>query len=164
MTRGELTLALRLEPAADWALGIWLGLGAQLESYSAVRAGGGTVGIQDRDNVSLTGKGRLRAEWAPWPGYLALRCRADAELYGITRDSMALTASTVGTASATFLAEDAQQAELSGRLYVDLELARLFGFVPGVFAGNDFILRSSPTATTSSSTPVLGVGVRRSTF
>jgi hypothetical protein len=163
ITRAQLMAALRLEPPSNWVLGIWLGGGAQLESYNAVRAGGVTVQVDDQDKVSFTATGRLRGEWGVAPDSFALRLRIDGQYYDITRDSIGIRASTLGT-NVALLAESAQQLDLMSRLYADLELLAFGGFVPGLFAGADYTYRTSPTVAIGSYTPVFGAGLRRAAF
>jgi hypothetical protein len=163
MVRGEMTAALRLEPPANWALGVWLGAGAQLESYNATRIGGVTVDVDDHDNTSVTATGRVRGEWAIVPDYLALRLKIDGQYYRITRDSIGIRASTLST-NVALLGERADQVDLTSRGYADIELLSFFGFVPGVFGGVDYTYRRSTTVDVGSYTPVFGAGVRRASF
>jgi hypothetical protein len=61
--------------------------------------------------------------------------------------------------------EQAIQLELIGRLYVDVEAARLFGFVPAAGIGVDhYQLAVSGQPTQVSTIPIYLLGVRRTTF
>lgn len=162
--RGEALAGLR-HRTPRLAFGVWIGGGVQVESYSAtgVEFGVGEVQVDDDDSAALMAEARLRAEWILLPEALALRGRAEAEYHQLTR--LVSTAS-VG-AMTEFVATDSRTRELdaSGELYLDLELARLFQFVPGVGVGLDYHLqRIEGAPSVSTLVPIVSLSVRRVAF
>ncbi|HEX2873258.1 MAG TPA: hypothetical protein VHP33_18495 [Polyangiaceae bacterium] len=163
MFRGSALLGLRAEwPRA--ALGLWLGGGAENEQYNAITFDGNeTTNIDDHTDWHALLTGRVRAQFPIVRQVLVGRVRGDLLRHSITRDSVALAVGSRG-ASSTLQATSSVQLEASGRAYIDLELAKFFGFVPAVEGGIDYFSLSDASGQVSTSVPVLGVGIRRTEF
>lgn len=162
MFRGSALVGLR----AAWpraALGLWLGGGAENEQYDAITFDGANTNIQDHTDWHALLTGRLRAQFPIVQGVLVGRVRGDFLRHSITRDSVALDIGMRGT-STTLEATSSVQLEASGRAFIDLELAKFFGFVPAVEGGIDYFSLSDAAGKVSDSVPVLGVGIRRTEF
>lgn len=165
MGRGLGLFGVRAQPSPYFAGGLWLGGGFQYEDYSPLQTQSTTtVTFSDDTNTALILEARLRAQWAFWPQTLVARVRADAVRYEMARQSQATLVSG-GSVQSSESSESAVTLEAHVRGYVDLELARLFGFVPGVYGGFDSLsIDSSSQGELSSFGPVFGVGVRRVSF
>jgi hypothetical protein len=160
MGRGLALLGWRFEPGPDAALGLWLGLGGQIERYrdDSVLASG-QANLVHTTTPSLMLNLRARAQYALWPGVITLRGRADLESFAIRRDTLAIAIGDHVTISEE--ASSSRRTDLHTSLFVDLEAARLLGFVPGLSAGLDVFWQ---TGTDTTTTPSLGLGVRREIF
>lgn len=163
MGRGALLGSVRYQPNERAAFGLWLGGGAQYESYDNGQYVSKTATINDTENVGLLLNGRLRAEYAIIPRYVATRVRVDAQRFQLTRQSMNTVAGG-GTVVTTGAALTATQLEVHARLFLDAEVARVGGFVPSLNGGFDSITFSSSIESHSAFVPVFGAGVRRETF
>jgi hypothetical protein len=163
MGRAGLLASLRYSAGERFAGGLWLGGGAQLESYDAVGVGNQVTGINDTESFGLLLNARARVELAIVPRWLVSRLRVDAQRYSLTRSSLNLVAGnqTVMAASSTL---DAAQAEVRARLFLDAEVARFAGFVPALNVGFDSAFFSSTTESHSAFVPVFGAGLRRVAF
>ncbi len=63
------------------------------------------------------------------------------------------------------MSETTVQIEAHGRLFLDAEVARLFGFVPSLFAGVDhFSVETDSQGSNFTTLPVFGAGIRRVAF
>ncbi len=165
MGRGLGLFGVRSQPSPHFAGGLWLGAGFQYEDYSPLQTQSTTtITFSDDTNTALILEARLRAQWALWPQVLAMRVRADVVRYEMARQSQATLVSG-GSVQSSESSESAVTLEAHVRGYVDLELARLFGFVPGLYAGFDSLsIDSSSQGALSSFGPVFGAGVRRVSF
>jgi hypothetical protein len=81
----------------------------------------------------------------------------EAALFYLTSDALTFSAPTGGKATTTVSASNAFQAEMSGRLFIDLDIARVLGFVPAVWAGFDYVDEQMGTA----AVPSGGIGIFR---
>lgn len=167
LVRGGGLLGVR-HTSTRFAAGAWAGAGGQLESYdqraTVVTESGSPTQLDDVDTVSLLLRGRARMQWAFLPDTLALRLSADGEYYELARMSAAIDA-TGPQATLVETDEAAIQLELVGRLFVDVEAARVLGFVPGAGVGIDhYQLAVAGQDTLVTTIPVYMVGIRRATF
>src|SRR5690606_27203466 len=113
---------------------------------------------------ALVLEGRLRAQLAVWPRYVALRIRGDGTRYSVSRQSETLLF-TAGGNSVIQTSDTSVVTEIHGRAFLDAEVARFFGFVPGLFGGLDYLsVDSSSDGVVSAVTPVFGAGVRQVSF
>jgi hypothetical protein len=160
--RGGGLLGLRTQ-SPTWALGLWAGGGFQVESYNPSVASAGRFVAPENDVVAGAIEGRLRAQWQAWQEVLALRLAVDWKFHTLSRVS-----STIDTNSTNVLTEvdqHAQQIDAKGRLFLDAETFKLFGFVPGVGVGFDHQeLAVSGQNTVTSTVPVFLAGIRRTIF
>jgi hypothetical protein len=162
MVRGSALAGLRLESSSA-ALGFWLGAGAESETYNELTVdANNNPSIQDASTGHLMLTGRLRAQFPLVTDVLVGRVRVDALRHAITRESVELDIGDRVTTTTT--AESSDQLELGSRAYVDLELARFFGFVPAVEGGVDYVSLADATGTVSTVVPVFGIGIRRTEF
>jgi hypothetical protein len=168
LLRGGAQLGARYQ-GPTYALGAWAGGGGQLEWYDqrstvASEAGAPT---QLRDLSALSGvfHGRTRVQWAFVPSVLALRLSLDAKLYKMARMSSVIDTTVPAADILAETDEEAIQLEALGRGFIDLEVARFFGFVPGAGVGIDhYQLAVSGQATQVVTIPIYFLGVRRTTF
>jgi hypothetical protein len=166
--RGTLLVGLRYEPGFRAAAGLWLGGGVQRQEFHPFTIEVDSASMTMRSaSVSRTtddrliGKGRFRFQYAVVPLWLVLRTRADLLAYDIRTTSFTVRLSTSGAPELTNAsAESTRQYELATRVFVDLEAARVFKFVPSVWAGMDHVRRDGAGETLSATIPSLGAGMR----
>lgn len=165
MGRGVGLLGLRAQPSMRFAGGLWLGAGFQYEDYSPLQTLSSTsVSFADETNTALIMEARFRMQWALWPQYLVARLRADGVRYEMARQNQTSLVS-AGAVQSSEQSESATTLEAHARGYLDAELARFWGFVPGLYAGFDYLsIDSSSQGTLSSFAPVFGAGIRRVSF
>jgi hypothetical protein len=164
--RGAGLLGVRHQ-APGFAAGVWAGGGGQVDSHdqrATVVDANTTTQLKEVEAASMVLEGRSRLQWGFVPDTLALRFSADAKYYKLARMS-----AVIDTAAPDEILvqtdEAAIQLELIGRLYVDVEAARLFGFVPAAGVGVDhyqLAVTGQPTQVTT--IPIYFLGVRRTTF
>jgi hypothetical protein len=149
-------------------LGAWAGGGAQLDSHDqrGTVATGNDVSteLDDSDSVSGAAQARARVQWEFLPAVLALRASLDWRLYSMARLTSAIDANNTDVVLVE-TDESATQLEAIGRAFIDLEVARVFDFVPGVGIGVDhYELAVSGQPTQLTTIPIYMLGVRRSVF
>lgn len=162
MLRGAALAGMRAEwPTA--ALGLWLGGGAEGETYDELTVDqAGDSRIKDTSDLHLMLTGRLRAQFPIVENVLGGRVRGDMLRHSITRDSVSLD---IGDRTTTpQAATSSVLLEASGRAFVDLSIAEFFGFVPAVEGGVDYFSLADSAGTVATTVPVLGVGIRRTEF
>jgi hypothetical protein len=110
----------------------------------------------------MQGLGRFRLRWDIWPTWLTTRVRLDAATFRLTRAQTTVVVDpTTGTATTSVVERLATQLEVSSRIFLDADMASVFGFVPGIYEGLDYmLLRHGGTAETTL-LPVFGAGVHR---
>jgi hypothetical protein len=164
LARGSLLAGLRYQ-TTGFAAGLWLGGGGQYEWYDPSAFGFASMTFNTNEELQAEGAGRLRLEWHVWPEWIAVRARVNATAFRLTRAqttevfNMATNATTTTTAEAL-----STQVEVSSRLFLDAEVATVFGFVPGINAGLDYVRLQSGSAVSEKALPVLSAGVRREVF
>ncbi len=164
MLRGSLLLGLRAQPGERFAAGLWAGAGAQYEIYDPLRVVGSTVDLKTEERFSVLVQGRVRLQYVVAPSYLTTRLRVDGSRYTITRDAVEIQVGGGGVTS-TATAVKSEQIELSSRLFLDAEVARFLGFVPGLAGGLDyFSLTADQAPSVTTIVPVFGAGIRREAF
>lgn len=134
---------------------VGLGLGGQAEDYSGiVVTDSNAAPIQDTSasSTGLTYSGRVALRWLALDPHLALRLRADASRYALTRASVSVLLDTDAL-------ETTAQVEAHAKLFVDVEAWRFAGFVPSLCAGVDVIQRSERQDTLTSTVPLVGVAI-----
>jgi len=162
--RDETALMLRAHGLAglrytegDAAFAVWLGAGVQHESFSLLTVSPfAEVQTLDRDDDALILNARLRGQLPMLDGALVLRGRADVLTHTLTRS---VRLNPVAPPALT----RADQLEANARLFFDLELLRVWGFVPSANLGLDAVVQSAGTTMTFVA-PSIGVGVRRVAF
>lgn len=163
MGRLGLLASVRYQPGERFAGGLWLGAGGQYEEYDNGRFANRTANLESTDSLGLLLNGRLRAELAIVPRWFATRLRVEAQRYSLQRESLETVAGG-GSVSVDAQTVSAQQTEVRARLFLDAEVARFAGFVPGLNAGFDAVYFSSDEEQHSAFVPVFGAGVRRDAF
>ncbi|MCB9585246.1 MAG: hypothetical protein H6718_07600 [Polyangiaceae bacterium] len=164
LARGLLLLGLRAQPATTAAVGAWVGGGYQYEDYSPLLVSTTQqVLLSDETRSTLVLEARLRAQLDVWPRYLALRARADFVRYSVGRQTES-TLLQPGSVQNSQSAEEVTTTELHARGFLDIEAARFFGFVPGLFGGVDYLSIESDASSVSGTSPVFGAGVRQVSF
>lgn len=164
LARGVLLVGLRGQPASTVALGAWVGGGYQYEDYSPLLVSTTQqVLLSDETRSTAVLEARLRAQLDVWPRYLALRARADFVRYSVGRQTES-TLLQPGSVRDSQSAEDVTTTELHARGFLDIDAARFFGFVPGLFGGVDYLSIESDTSSVSGTSPVFGAGLRQVSF
>jgi len=159
--RASLLAGIRYQ-ITRFAAGLWLGGGGQYEYYDplVVAASSSTVTLTVNETVELKGDGRLRTHLNLIPRWLTVRVNADADYFRLTR-AVTYYSSTGQTATQ---AESARQLELHARGYLDAEVARFFGFVPGLTGGVNYLSLDDGAGTRTTAVPMFGAGIRRESF
>jgi hypothetical protein len=159
LIRGGALIGLRHQ-APNLGVGGWAGGGFQLNSFGNFAATADEEVSSDDDSVGGYGHLRMRLQWGFLPDALALRVSLDGKYYQMARiASQADASGVVDTESSS------QQLEAIGRVFLDLEAARLFDFVPGAGVGLDhYQLAVNEEGTKVTTVPVYMLGVRRTTF
>ena len=163
--RGNLSVGIRHEPNSRLAVGFWMAGGIQYELYTPFKLQTGDdagLDIGVSNSASLNFQARLRAQYQLFPEYVALRLQSDLQRHRMVRAALAFTVDDMGP-HVTGEAVTAAQIEWRTRLFIDAEVARFLGFVPGATAGFDFINRDGDTSV-STFVPIFGIGVRRTTM
>jgi hypothetical protein len=147
------------------ALGLWLGGGLQVENADNFAFVNPEVIINESITTGGEGEARARVQWTFVPRVLALRAAVNWKYYTLTR----LLTDTVGagTADVALVEYDNRsiQIEAIGRFFLDLEVARVFDFVPGVGVGIDhYQLAVEGSETQVATVPVYSVGIRKTVF
>ncbi len=164
MARATLLAGVRYQSGSS-AFGLWLGGGMDYEWYDPlVVTSDARVALTESEELKGQAQARLRVQLALLEGILVARLRADGAYYTITRSRVAIETGGGGVATVSQEAEQWRQLELRSRALVDLEIAKLFDIVPGVFAGFDLVARSGASGSTRALVPAFGLGVRRESF
>jgi hypothetical protein len=161
MLRGAAIAGVRLAPSARVALGLWAGGGIQREAYDTLEVSDLSTNLPSVREWTARALGRVRAQWDTVPGWIAMRARADVNVFALTRRTNALT---VGeTVAATHEVVTAVSLDATIRVACDIEKLAIAGFRPSVVAGLNVV---SVTGADGGSgvTPVFGLGVRRESF
>jgi hypothetical protein len=168
MGRAGLLGSVRYQPGERFAGGLWLGGGGQYESYDTESFSNNDAAIADlrsTESFGLLLNGRVRAELAVVPRWLVTRLRVDALRYSLTRQKLSTLYTTDSSGNvASFGESNSTQLEVRARLFLDAEVLRFAGFVPGVNAGFDTAYLTTDGESASSFVPVFGAGVRREAF
>jgi len=164
LARGTLLVGVYLQPSAKFMLDLLVGGGGQYESYGYLKTDPADPNVlSDTTAVSGRGNGRLLMRWSFWPSILALRIRAEGSFFRLTRD--VFTVAQIGRPlSAGTTSTEVTQVETSSRAFLDLDFAKLLGFVPAAWGGIDYFQISSDAGDTTISVPILGVGIVRPAF
>ena len=163
MGRGSLLGSVRYQPGTRAAFGLWLGGGAQYESYDGGDYVSRTAVINDTETFGYLLNARVRAEVVIIPSWFTSRLRVDGQRFELTRARLETVAGG-GTVTETASTELAEQIEITTRLFLDAEVLRLGGFVPSLNAGFDSVIFRSNTESHDAFVPVFGAGIRRETF
>jgi hypothetical protein len=164
LLRATLLAGLVLEPSSRLFLDVLVGGGGQYESYGYLATDPRDPNVlSDTTSVSARGSGRLLARWSFWPGFLALRIRSEGSVFRLTRDVFSV-AQIGRPMSATTTTTEVTQIETFHRAFVDLDVAKFFGFVPAIFGGVDAIRISGDAGSTNVVVPLVGIGIVRPAF
>ena len=163
MIRATAFAGLRWKPDQRVSLHVRAGGGGQYETQDSSSAGGKTTySLSSQENVSAQGSARILFRWRVLPGWIGMRLRCDGTYFTITRDTGGATITTNG--SVTISQQDTehdQQLELHGRMFLDADVLSFAQFVPSIWGGFDFVSVSGPANNSSSTLPVLGIGIVR---
>jgi hypothetical protein len=163
LIRGTLMLGVRWKPSSQVLLSILAGGGGQYETQDSSTFGGATrYSLASQDNVSLQGQGRVLFRWRIVPGWIGMRLRGDGNYFTITQDVSGASIATSGMlSSAPVVTQQEQQLELHGRFFLDADVLSFAQFVPSLWGGVDYVSLTGPSTSSSSTVPVLGIGVIR---
>ncbi len=155
--RGALLLGVR-HVAPRRALALWLGAGGQLEDYSGLSVDArARVRDETRESSGLLLRGRLRAQQDLLGDILSLRLAVDLVRHDLQRAAVSVSFDTREV-------DAVEQIELRARLALDWRAAALFGFVPGLDVGLDWVRVDDAGGSTQTLVPLAGVGLRRVSF
>jgi len=91
-----------------------------------------------------------------------MRLRGDGNYFTITQDVSGASIATSGMlSSAPVVTQQEQQLELHGRFFLDADVLSFAQFVPSLWGGVDYVSLTGPSTSSSSTVPVLGIGVIR---
>jgi hypothetical protein len=152
---------VRYEPSERLAIGVWAGLGVQYEFHdpSNLYTGNPTLTLSQTDALSLVQQSRLRVQYQIVPRWLTMRLQSDQARTDTVSAALSLQANSAGLKVSGSLAT-ATQIEWRLRLNFDAEVARFFGFVPGLTTGFDFVSLSADVLA-AAIVPIFGIGIRR---
>jgi hypothetical protein len=160
LLQGGLLLGVRLRPAERLTLALRAGGGFQYETHDSTSLQAGRITLDSPDTISLQGLAQLRLRWRLMPSILALRLEGDGAYFRVSRDDFSFS-STGGVQQSLTLTE---QLSMQGRLFVDLDLLSLGGFVPSVFGSLESTIVSGLQTTQTTTVPIVGLGLGRPTF
>lgn len=163
LVRGLLMLGVRVQ-ASNFFLDLMGGGGAQYESYGYLNTDPKDPNVlSDTTGISARYSGRMLMRWRAWPQVLALRARAEGSMFTLTRDLF--TVSQINRPLSTSITTTSlSQTELSVRGFLDLDVAKFFGFVPSAWAGFDYVGMKDDAGDVQTTVPVFGLGIMRPTF
>jgi len=164
LARGSLLAGLLLQPNAKFFLDVLVGGGAQYESYGYLATDPKDPNVlSDTTAISGRGNARLLMRWSFWPSILSFRVRAEGSFFRLTRD--VFTVAQLGRPmSAGTTSTEVTQLETTSRAFLDLDVAKLLGFVPALWGGVDYFKIQSDLGDTTVSVPVFGLGIVRPAF
>jgi hypothetical protein len=163
MARGSLLAGIRYQKS-DFAAGLWLGGGGQYEWYDPLVVSQ-NVTLTAHEDVQGEFDGRLRLQWEVLPNVIALRLRVDGSLFKLTRAQFAMVVDpSTGTTRLSSAETSGTQVQISSRGFVDVTALRLFGFMPAVHGGLDYVSLQNGSVSTQKALPVFGAGIRRDVF
>ena len=155
--RAAAHVGFRYRQRDSFFLAVRGGAGAQYATYDTTAVGSSGIQFSSPDTFSERGEAHFDFRWRFWPARLALRGVTEGAVFYLTSDSLVFSAPTGGKATTSVSASKAFQAEASGRLLLDLDVARVFGFVPAVWAAFDYVNEQTGVA----SVPSAGIGIFR---
>lgn len=164
--RGSLLAGFRAESARS-AIAAWVGAGYEREIYDQLTIDQRAAHVVDKEQDSSHSvvTARLRGQLPIFDNVLVGRVRADFLRHSITRESLATSIDVrAREVSSTDRIAISTQIEASARAFLDLELAKVFGFVPCVEGGIDYFAIDDETGVIATAIPVVGVGIRRVDF
>ncbi|MBN1608519.1 MAG: hypothetical protein JW940_17945 [Polyangiaceae bacterium] len=151
--------------APSFAAGAWLGGGGQYEWYDPLALDADTaISLSDHEDLQMQGSGRLRVQWEFWPAWLVARLRVNGAAFRLTRAQTTLVADPNGDITISAAEATRTQIEVSTRLFLDAEFARVLGFVPGLNGGLDYVRVAGGGVVEKKALPVVSAGVRRDVF
>ena len=137
-----------------------LGGGMQYEDPDTTTfTGGKRIVLHSDTDVTADATARLWARVRVVPGRFSVRLRAESTYFTITREQLSF-ASTGGGVTSSSVERD-QQIEVHARLFCDADVAALFGFVPAIFVGLDYLGIQGSATSSSNVIPSLGIGIVR---
>jgi hypothetical protein len=160
LIQGGFQLGIQLRPGERFALALRAGAGLQYETHDTTSVDARGVSLDSPDTTSIQASGQLRLRWRVVPAALSLRLEGDGAYFQVSRDDFSFSSDGGAQLGATLT----KQFFLQGRLFVDLDLLSLGGFLPAAFVAIERTSVSGPQVTESSTVPVLGVGIVHPTF
>jgi hypothetical protein len=163
MIRSSLLAGVIVMPSDELYVRVLAGGGIQYESFGYVSLNPSDPNLlADSTSFSPRWSGLFVGRWRFLPEWIALRVRAEADYFPITRDNFFLSQGGSASApSATFTETAYKQADITARAFLDLDVAALAGFVPAVWLGTDAVLISGPSGSNNVIIGVLGLGFVR---
>jgi len=155
--RATASVGFRYHAADRFSLAVRGGGGGQYGTYDTTSVGANGILFNSPDTISERFEAHADLRWRFVPRYLAVRAVSDAAFFHLTSDALTFSAPTGGKATTTLTASTAFQAEVTGRLFLDLDVARVLGFVPALWAGFDYVNEQTGTA----AVPSGGIGIFR---
>jgi hypothetical protein len=156
LLRARARLGVSGSPSDRIGYEVTAGVGPQYETFDSTSLDERGLLFQSPDAVTITARATAAVRWRTVPSVLAIRLRFATDYFSITREDLRL----VGTV-VTITQEEKRQIEVSSRLFVDLDAARVAGFVPAMTAGLDVFDVSGDAGSASATVPVFGVGIFR---
>lgn len=160
LIQGGLQGGLQLRPGERFALALRAGAGFQYETHDTTSVDARGVSLESPDTSSVQASGQLRLRWRVVPAALSLRLEGDGAYFRVSRDDFSFSSASGAQQEVTLT----EQLFLRGRLFVDLDLLSLGGFLPAAFVAIERTSVSGPRGTESSAVPVLGLGIVHPTF
>lgn len=161
LIRGSLLLGFGLRLGERFSGHMLVGGGGQYETHDSTSVDQTGIKFNSPDTWDAQGSARLDVRYRIVPSIVGARVHGDGVYFSITREELAFNANTVGATQATVTSSLEKQLSLSGRLFVDADLASFAGFVPAVFGGLDYVLLTSAIGERGTSIPVVGIGIVR---
>jgi hypothetical protein len=154
---------LRLQPSTRLVLSATVGLGGQLEDYTALRANGFGVSTPQQTTATMRGAVRARCRVVIIPLVASVRVKADIDAY---RTSLGRVETLYFSNLVAQASDEARSFALdfSGRASIDLDFAAVLEIVPAIHAGVDVAWLDTRAGSVTSVVPLAGLGLRRESF
>lgn len=157
LTKASLTAGLRYRDDR-LSLNALVRGGAQLESFDSTSVDARGVLLESPDTLSFQFGARFETRVRVVSDVLSVRAHGELSSFALTRETVAFQSGAPASVTTT----SSRQVFTTVQVFLDADVLRFAGFVPAAFGRLDVVALSSASASSSTTVPVIGLGIIRS--